>query len=72
MNAHLIMDILSGLLMIASSWLFGFSDHVWLPHVIIGVVEVITALMTETQPRLVETEASKVEGVQRREELQLA
>lgn len=72
MNAHLIMDILSGLLLIASPWLFGFADEVWLPHVIIGAVEVITALMTQTSTRRIETAASKVTSQHRIEEPALA
>ncbi len=67
MNAHLVIDILSGLLLMASPWLFGFADEMWLPHVLIGAVEVITALMTDTRIRQVETAASKVKDWQQQE-----
>jgi len=68
MNAHLIMDVLSGLLMAASPWLFGFANEVWLPMVVIGAVEVFTALMTKTTPELVETKASKLSPRKRKQQ----
>jgi hypothetical protein len=51
MPAHLGLDGLSGLLLAASPWLFGFSDYVYLPHLILGIAEIGAALMTETSPR---------------------
>ena len=50
MSAHLILDFMSGVLLAASPWLFGFSEEVWIPHVVVGVFEVIAALSTETEP----------------------
>jgi hypothetical protein len=50
MPAHLGLDALAGVFLAASPWLFGFSHEVWIPHVIIGVAEVGTALMTHTVP----------------------
>ena len=50
MGTHLTLDLLSGLLLAASPWLFGFSDFVWVPHVVLGVLEVGAALMTKTTP----------------------
>jgi hypothetical protein len=38
MPAHLGMDAASGLLLAASPWLFGFSDVVWAPHLVLGRV----------------------------------
>src|SRR5215213_2483256 len=37
MSVHLWLDALSGLLLAASPWLFGFSDIVWVPHVVVGL-----------------------------------
>ncbi len=67
MNAHLVIDLLSGLLMMASPWIFGFADEMWLPHVVIGAIEIVTALMTQTKTRYVEAEASKVYDWQQQE-----
>lgn len=50
MPAHLWLDALSGLLLLLSPWLFGFADVIWLPHVILGLVEIGAALFTETVP----------------------
>ena len=47
---HLTLDVLSGLLLAASPWLFGFASHVYLPHVIIGVFEIIAGLTTKNEP----------------------
>lgn len=51
MPIHLWFDGLSGLFLAASPWLFGFADIVWLPHLVVGLIEIGAALMTETTPR---------------------
>jgi hypothetical protein len=51
MPLHLGLDAASGLLLAASPWLFGFSDVVYWPHLIIGVFEIGAALTTRTTPR---------------------
>ena len=40
MPVHLTLDLLSGLLLAVSPWLFGFSEFVWVPHLLLGLVEV--------------------------------
>src|SRR3954454_19857718 len=37
MPAHLGVDMLGGVLLAASPWLFGFSDRVYWPHLILGM-----------------------------------
>ncbi|WP_104202153.1 SPW repeat domain-containing protein [Billgrantia saliphila] len=51
MPTHLIMDLLSGVLLLISPWLFGFADVVYLPHVILGLLEIGASLTTEKEPR---------------------
>jgi hypothetical protein len=46
MPMHLGVDVLGGILLAASPWLFGFSGRIYLPHLILGLVEIGTALMT--------------------------
>lgn len=44
--AHLGMDALAGAFLAASPWLFGFSEIVWIPHVLVGILEIGGALTT--------------------------
>jgi hypothetical protein len=48
MKAHLALDVLSGIVLAASPWLFDFADRVYLPHLILGLIEIGAGLMTRT------------------------
>jgi hypothetical protein len=50
MKTHLAIDLVSGILLALSPWIFGFSDVVYLPHLILGIAEIGAALMTEKTP----------------------
>jgi hypothetical protein len=50
MKTHLTLDLLSGILLAASPWIFGFNDYVYMPHLILGLFEIGASLMTETVP----------------------
>ncbi len=50
MPTHLALDVLSGALLAASPWLFGFSELVYWPHLLLGVAEVGAGLMTRQVP----------------------
>src|SRR5690606_19897552 len=50
MKAHLMMDLVAGLVLLVSPWLFGFYEFVWIPHVVFGLLEIGAAMMTETTP----------------------
>ncbi|MBW3539789.1 MAG: hypothetical protein KY476_05925 [Planctomycetes bacterium] len=50
MRTHLGLDAGGGLLLAVSPWLFGFAGIVWVPHLILGLLELGAALMTETTP----------------------
>src|SRR5690606_21786694 len=50
MRTHLKLDLLSGILLAASPWLFGFSDYIFLPHLIVGILEIGASLVTHTVP----------------------
>jgi hypothetical protein len=58
MPTHLTLDLVSGVLLAVSPWLFGFSDYVWQPHLLLGLVEIGTSLMTRRQPSTIEAGAS--------------
>lgn len=51
MRTHLLLDIAGGLMLASSPWLFGFPEWMAGPCLVVGVFEVGTALITETQPR---------------------
>ena len=50
MRTHLMLDLLGGLFLAASPWIFGFADYVYLPHLILGIAEMGAALMTRREP----------------------
>ena len=58
MRTHLTLDLGSGILLAASPWLFGFSDYVYLPHLIVGLLEIGASLMTERVPSTVVSRAA--------------
>jgi SPW repeat len=50
MPTHLMLDLGGGVLLAVSPWLFGFSDYVWAPHLVVGLIEIGTSLMTRRVP----------------------
>jgi hypothetical protein len=46
MRTHLIIDFISGVLLAASPWIFGFANEVYLPHLILGIVEMGAVVLT--------------------------
>ncbi|MDQ3278240.1 MAG: SPW repeat protein, partial [Bacteroidota bacterium] len=50
MRTHLTLDLLSGLLLAMSPWIFGFADVVYVPHLVFGILEIGVALITRRDP----------------------
>src|SRR4051812_20420828 len=48
MPGHLMLDVLGALLLIASPWIFGFSDDIWWPHVAIGLYELVVVVFSQS------------------------
>jgi hypothetical protein len=46
MGAHLTLDLLGGIFLAVSPWLFGFAGYIWAPHVVLGVIEIGASLFT--------------------------
>lgn len=46
LRIHLGVDMLSGALLAASPWLFGFADMIWWPHLLVGLMEIVVPLVT--------------------------
>jgi len=49
---HLMLDKSSGVLLAVSPWLFGFSDPIYAPHLVFGLLEIVVAMTTTTAPSL--------------------
>ena len=50
MPTHLLLDLGGGVLLAASPWLFGFAEWVWVPHLVLGLLEVGAAFVTQKYP----------------------
>ncbi len=50
MATHLWLDLAGGVILAVSPWVFQFADDVWLPHLILGILEIGAALTTRTDP----------------------
>ena len=48
LRAHLSLDLLNGLLLAASPFLFGFADSVVMPHWTFGLLEIVVVALTWT------------------------
>jgi hypothetical protein len=59
MRTHLAIDLITGVLLAVSPWIFGFSDYVYLPHLILGLFEVGAAVFTERVPHFVARTSSE-------------
>ncbi|MCQ0970444.1 hypothetical protein MLD63_08415 [Paracoccus sp. TK19116] len=46
-NLHLALDLVGGLFLLLSPWLFGFAELIWWPHVIVGLAEIGVVFMTD-------------------------
>lgn len=46
MRVHLTLDMLSGIFLAVSPWLFDFADYIYIPHLIFGTVLTGVALLT--------------------------
>ena len=50
MTLHLWVDALAGILLAASPWVFSFDQRVWLPHLVVGILLALLALVSHTIP----------------------
>jgi hypothetical protein len=63
MHIHLAMDIVSGLFLAVSPWLFGFADLVYWPHVAFGLLEIGAAAMSQRTPRMASRDVQRDQNV---------
>jgi len=55
MPYHLVIDFVAAAFLGASPWIFGFASkplNVWLPHLVVGIVVILVALVSQTHPRM--------------------
>jgi hypothetical protein len=45
-GTHLTLDVLGGIFLAVSPWLFNFAEHVYLPHLIVGIMEIAVVSFT--------------------------
>lgn len=50
MKTHLTIDIISGVFLALSPWIFGFNEFVFVPHMVLGIAEVGAAALTNPKP----------------------
>lgn len=47
MPIHIGADVLVGVVLAVSPWLFGFAEVMWLPHLVLGIAEIGIALLSQ-------------------------
>jgi hypothetical protein len=50
MAMHLRLDMIGGFLLASSPWLFGFAPVVFWPHLALGLIDIVTPLVTAREP----------------------
>ncbi|MBB3952930.1 SPW repeat domain-containing protein [Aureimonas jatrophae] len=50
MTVHLALDVVAGVFLVLSPWLFGFADRIWWPHVVAGAISIVVPLFTSRLP----------------------
>jgi hypothetical protein len=50
MPMHLTLDAGAAVILAASPWIFGFANRVYLPHLVLGVVELVVVMLSQTHP----------------------
>ena len=51
-RTHLLFDLISGILLATSPWLFGFANQVYLPHLLFGIFAVVVSLLTKRRSKI--------------------
>lgn len=50
MKTHLWVDMIAGVFLAASPWIFGFAGFVWVPHVVVGLLILGAGMATRSIP----------------------
>lgn len=49
MKTHLLLDTVVALTLIAAPWMFGFSEEIYLPHVLLGATELFVVIISASK-----------------------
>lgn len=61
MKDHLTLDLISAIALIASPWVLKFSQYVYLPHVFLGLIEILIVALSISRPKVIsQPEGSKI------------
>lgn len=50
MKSHLGLDMVTGIVLASSPWVFGFADQIKCPHVVFGLMSIIVPQLTQLRP----------------------
>ena len=50
MRMHLLLDLVGGVILAISPWLFNFDEYVSTPHLVLGIFSIGASLFTKTTP----------------------
>jgi hypothetical protein len=62
MRMHLLLDVMAGIFLALSPWIFNFDDFVYVPHLIIGILELLVVSMTSTSVNVMRTATGSTES----------
>jgi len=51
-KVHLGIDLLAGVVLAVSPWIFGFADVIWWPHLMVGVISILVVWRTTRSPEI--------------------
>lgn len=51
MRVHLLLDVILGIFLALSPWIFGFSNRIFLPYLVLGIIEIVLVFLTNPTHR---------------------
>jgi hypothetical protein len=55
MRTHLLLDIIIGVFLAASPWIFGFASYVYAPHLFFGLFAIVVAFLSKKSSQQIES-----------------
>jgi hypothetical protein len=54
MRIHLLLDVIVGIFLAVSPWVFGFANYVYVPHLFFGLFAIVVALLSKKSSEQIE------------------